>query len=191
MKVISPYSYRLLLQNRQLGPFDRKTIAGMRMKKLVPKETKVLRSDGLMMTVAQLLVDRLEQRDLFTGLVPVAPGLVSALWPTFTVDFGGGWLRAGAFGLVGKGELRCQDDVLRVSGQRKSLLRGSRLARFKIALTDISQFASAPADPCCLVLALRADSAWAKHGKLRTVALRLADAGSVSEVHELLSAGQR
>lgn len=190
MKVISPYSYRLLLQNRQLGPFDRKTIVGMRMKKLVPKETKVLRSDGLMMTVAQLLVDRLEQRDLFTGLVPVAPGLVSALWPTFTVDFGGGWLRSGALGFVGKGELRCQDDALRVSGQRKNKLWGKRLERFKIALTDISHAVAVPAAPCHLVMTLRAGSGWAGNGKAVDVVLVLNDVLSVSELCELLSASQ-
>jgi hypothetical protein len=190
MKFVSPYSYRLLLQNRQLGPFERRTIVGMRMKKLVPKETKVLRSDGLMMTVAQLLADRLEQTDLATGRIPVASVLASALWPTFTVDFGGSWLRAGAFGFVGKGELRCQDDVLRMNGQRKSLLRGNKLERLKVALTDIRQAASATADPCCLVLTMRAGAGAAARGKPYTVALMMDDEGSVSEVCELLSASQ-
>ena len=190
MIFISPYSYRLLLQNKQIGPFDRKTVVGMRMKKLVPKETKVLRSDGLMMSVAQLLADRLEQTDAMTCRVPAASGLVSAMWPSFTVDFGGGLLYAGAMGFVGKGELRCQGDALRISGQRKSLLKGSRLERFKIALTDISYAASEPENPSCLVLTLRADSVWAVQGKTQAVALLLDDEESVNEVCALLSAGQ-
>lgn len=190
MTFISPYSYRLLLQNKQIGPFDRKTVVGMRMKKLVPKETKVLRSDGLMMSVAQLVADRLEQTDAMTGRVPTAPGLSSAMWPSFTVDFGGGWLQAGALGFVGKGELRCQDDALRISGQRSSLIKGSRLERFKIALTDISYATSDPANLSCLVLTLRADSVWAMQGKTQAVALVLDDEESVSAVCELLSTGQ-
>lgn len=190
MTFASPYSYRLLLQNKQIGPFDRRTVVGMRMKKLLPKETQVMRSDGLMMTVAQLLADRREKTDLATGRVPVMPGLASALWPTFTVDFGGSWLRAGVFGLVGKGELRCQDDVLRVTGQRKSLLWGSQLERFKIALTDIVRVRAVAENPFCLLLTMRAGSRWDVRGKPSTLALILDDEGSVTEVRELLSASQ-
>jgi hypothetical protein len=193
MKSPSPYSYRLLLENRQVGPFDRHTIVGMRMKKLVPKDTSVLRSDGLLMTVAQLLADKSERANPQTGQLnsDLAP-LPSALWPTFLVHFGGSGVRTGALGFVGKGELRFQGDLLRVSGQRANTkwgtLLGSKFERIKIAISDIAAI-DALADTSQLQLILRVGHPLAgTFGKGQDMVLTLEDAHAVQELIELVRA---
>jgi hypothetical protein len=193
MKSPSPYSYRLLLENKQVGPFDRRTIVGMRIKKLVPKDTSVLRSDGLLMTVAQLLADKSERANPQTGQLnsDLAP-LPSALWPTFLVYFGGGGIRTGALGFVGKGELRFQGDLLRLSGQRANTkwgsLFGSKHERIKIAITDIAAI-DAIANTAQLQLTLRVDHPLAGgFGKNQDVVLTLDDAEAVQELIELVRA---
>jgi hypothetical protein len=193
MKSPSPYSYRLLLENKQVGPFDRRTVVGMRIKKLVPKDTSVLRSDGLLMTVAQLLADKSERANPQTGQLnsDLAP-LPSALWPTFLVHFGGGGIRTGALGFVGKGELRFQGEMLRLSGQRANTrwgtLLGSKHERIKIAITDIKAIDTL-ADACELQLTLRAGHPLATtFGKNQDVLLKLDSADDVQEVIELVRA---
>jgi hypothetical protein len=193
MKSPSPYSYRLLLENKQVGPFDRRTIVGMRIKKLVPKDTSVLRSDGLLMTVAQLLADKSERANPQTGQLnsDLAP-LPSDLWPTFLVHFGGGGIRTGALGFVGKGELRFQGDVLHLSGQRANSkwgsLLGSKHERIKIAVTDIAAIA-AIANTAQLLLTLRVGHPLAGgFGKNHDSVLTLDDADAVQELIELVRA---
>lgn len=149
-----PYSYRLLLQNKQIGPFDRRTIVGMRIKKVVPKDTPVLRSDGLLMTVAQLVADRDEAADPLTeqlptlaavsnfgavsGPISVLPEFTpSRMWPVFNVGFGGGF-RSGSLGFVGSGEVRFQGDLLYISGRRKTGLFSRQHDRVKLLIADIA-----------------------------------------------------
>ncbi len=196
MPVRSPFSYRLLLQNKQVGPYDRRTIVGMRIKKLIPKDTSVLRSDGLVMTAAQLLADRFETADRHTGrlhsavpsLSSSAPlAIASGLWPAFLVDFGGG-LRAGALGFAGKGELRFQGDALRLSGQRKTGLWSRKDERIKIAIADIAALDEVAKAPCKISLTLRAGHPLLAQTKSPVVVLVLDDASAVQELVELVRA---
>ncbi len=194
MKSPSSYSYRLLLENKQVGPFDRRTIVGMRIKKLVPKDASILRSDGLLMTVAQLLADRSERANPQTGQLnsDLAP-LPSALWPTFLVHFGGSGVRTDALGFVGRGELRFQGDMLRLSGQRANtkwgMLFGTKQDRIKIAITDIAAIDTV-ADERQLQLILRAGHPLAitAFGKGQDIVLTLDSADEVQEVIELVRA---
>jgi hypothetical protein len=189
MKAPSPYSYRLLLENKQVGPFDRRTIVGMRINKLIPKETSVLRSDGLLMSAAQLLADRNEQADPQTGHLASAPmTAASVLWPTFLVNFGGnfwGLLGAGALGFVGQGELRFQSDALRLRGQRKSGLFGSAEDRIKMPLADI---AAVDAQGSTVRITLSANHRLVAQLKSPIVKLRMDSPGSVAELIELVRA---
>lgn len=182
MKVNSPYSYCLLLQNKQIGPFDRRTIVGMRIKKIVASDVSVLRSDGLMMNVSQLMADRLEMADPVTGHLPSVPlGTASEMWPTFAVNFGGG-LRTGVMGFVGAGELRYQGDMLRLSGQRKTGVWGKKLDRERLALADISTFDQHFSKPTIVTMTLRLGHPLAPVGKDRSIALVLDDAVAVQEL---------
>jgi hypothetical protein len=189
MKAPSPYSYRLLLENKQVGPFDRRTIVGMRINKLIPKETSVLRSDGLLMTAAQLLADRNEQADPETGQLASAPvAMASVQWPTYLVNFGGnlgGVLGAGALGFVGQGELRFQSDALRLTGQRKSGLFRSAEDRVKIAISDI---AAIDAVASVVHITLRTNHPLVAQLKSPVVKIAMDSAASVAELIELVRA---
>ena len=189
MKVPSPYSYRLLLENKQVGPFDRRTIVGMRIKKLIPKDTSVLRSDGLLMTAAQLLADRNERADPVTGQLASAPMvLASVLWPTFLVNFGGilyGALGAGVLGFVGQGELRYQDDTLRLSGMRKISMFRTQEDRVKIAIADI---AAIDAQGSAVRITLRAGHPLMAGSKKAVLVLPIDSSESVAELIEMVRA---
>lgn len=136
------YRYSVLIQGRKVGPFDRRTIVGMRVKKMLEDEHVVVRSDGLQMNVGELLADRFEMADHFAAQesqqASAQMQAASGIWPTFLVDFGGG-LRAGALGFIGKGEMRYQGDLLRMTGRRRSGLVGTSEERIKLPLSGIAR----------------------------------------------------
>jgi hypothetical protein len=137
MRANSPYSYHLLVADRQLGPYDRKTIVGMHIKKLVDHNLMIRRSDGHQMTVAQLQADRFEMADA-KGLHKQAISVpASGVWPTFLMNCGGSLTKPGAFGFIGRGELRFQGDCLRLTANRKSGLVSTRQKRIKLPIAAI------------------------------------------------------
>jgi hypothetical protein len=183
------YSYRILLNDKQVGPYDRRTIVGMRIKKLLGKNVALLRSDGLPMTVAQLMMDRFEMADAVGGVHHPAGAPASGLWPTFAVDFGGGWRGAGALGFVGKGELRFQGDVLRLSGQRKGRLFSSKQERMKLPMNTIASAQANAKDACVLELVAKPEQAFSQTIGQRPVQLRLDDMDAVIELLDLMQMG--
>jgi hypothetical protein len=58
------YRYSLFVNGLHLGPYERRMIVGMCVKKIVSKAQQIQRDDGLDMTVAELLEDRLEAKRL-------------------------------------------------------------------------------------------------------------------------------
>jgi hypothetical protein len=188
MKTDSSYRYRILLNDKQLGPFDRRTVVGMRFKKLLGNNTRLIRSDGHPMTVAQLVADRFEIADVHTGPhsgVPVA----SSLWPSFAVDFGGNWRSTGALGFTGSGTLRYQSDVLRLEGLRRGRVFGSTSVRITLVLKDIFSAHPVPSNESQLALLLKPESPFAQAGKMVPVVLTLDDGEAVNELLSLLNAG--
>jgi hypothetical protein len=175
----TPYTYHIVLAEQHLGPYDRRTLVGMRMKKVVDKHASLLRSDGYAMTMAQLLADRHEMAGHFKPSEPIKP---EAAWPTFVMDCGGSLLRGGVLGFQGLCELRVESDKLRVTGQRKGRWFASEEGRIKIALSQIA-WADAGDDPS--VLALGLTSPLAGHTAL-SVTLPLADGQAVNEVLALI-----
>ena len=133
----SSYRYHLLVGDRQLGPYDRKTIVGMRIKKLIDNELLVKRSDGHNMSVAQLLADRFEMADAESLHHHAVSPPASGIWPTFLIDCGGNLMKPGALGFIGKGELRFQGDFLRVTANRKSGFVSTRQERCKVPLNAL------------------------------------------------------
>jgi hypothetical protein len=188
MRSDSPYRYRIVVQGKQLGPFDRRTIVGMRIKKLLDNNLPVQRSDGHHMTVAQLMMDRFEMADAQGVNHPVgAPA--SGLWPTFAVDFGGGWRGAGALGFTGKGELRFQGDVLRLSGQRRGRVFGSTPERVKLPTAGIASAMAVAKNAHHLELWLKPSQPFDEARKGLPVVLALDDADAVKELLELMNLG--
>jgi hypothetical protein len=137
MRADSPYRYHLLVGERQLGPYDRKTIVGMRIKKLIDNNLQVKRSDGHAMTVAQLLADRFEMMDAESLHKQAVSPPASGIWPTFLINCGGSLIKPGALGFIGKGELRFQGDHLRISANRKSGFVSTRQERTKMPLSAL------------------------------------------------------
>jgi hypothetical protein len=184
------YSYRILLNDKQVGPFDRRTIVGMRIKKLLGNNVALLRSDGLPMTVAQLMMDRFEMADAEGGVHHPAGAPASGLWPTFAVDFGGGWRGAGALGFVGKGELRFQGDVLRLTGLRKGRMFTSKQERLKLPMNTIANAQASAKDACVLELVAKPEQPFLQTVGQLPVPLRLSDADSLKELLELMQMGR-
>ncbi len=191
MRTDSPYvySYRILLNDKQVGPYDRRTIVGMRIKKLLGNNVALLRSDGLPMTVAQLMMDRFEMADAQGGVHHPAGAPASGLWPTFAVDFGGGWRGAGALGFVGQGELRFQGDVLRLTGQRKGAMFRSKTERMKLPMNAIASARASAHDASVLELIAKPEQPFMPMIEQSPVTLRLDDADAVKELLELMHMG--
>lgn len=137
MRADSPYRYHLLIGESQLGPYDRKTVVGMRIKKLIDNNLQVRRSDGHEMTVAQVLADRFEMADAISLQKYAAAPPASGIWPTFLMNCGGSLLKPGALGFIGKGELRFQGDHLRLSANRKSGFVSTRQERTRLPFTAL------------------------------------------------------
>ena len=125
--------YHVLLEGRTVGPYDRRTIVGMRIKKTLTSEHVLIATDGAQLTVADLIQRRtptpftpersgsfsVVQATYAAGLVEVAPGSVDI--PPFKDEI----------------EARVQGDVLRLAGRfRKGL--GWKEDRVKIVLKDVA-----------------------------------------------------
>ena len=146
MRDDKPYKYALVVEGRKVGPFDRRTIIGMLVKKLVENHNVLIRDDSLQMTVAELIADRFEMADApIRGVIPGAPpppppaANASGLWPSFIVNFGGGTLRAGAFGFTGIGEMRYQGDFLRMTGRLRTGFISKSDERVKLPMDAVQQ----------------------------------------------------
>lgn len=114
---MSDKRYFVMVDGRKLGPFDKRTITGMRVKKILTSEQQVYDENGRITTV-QELISSATTAGRFESSAPLSTGLV---FPKFTVHF----LKppADAYSeesFEGLGELRVQPDVLRVSGMARS-----------------------------------------------------------------------
>ncbi len=155
MRTDSLYSYHLLVADRRLGPYDRKTIVGMHIKKLVDHNLVLLRSDGHQMTVTQLQMDRFEMADVHRLHIQPTSPTASGIWPTFLMNCGGSLIKPGALGYIGRGELRYQGDFLRLTANRKSGLVSTRQERTKLPLSALTAATPHAKKPNVLVLQLK------------------------------------
>jgi hypothetical protein len=117
------FKYSLFVNGKSLGPYERRMIVGMRVKKIVTDDQLVYREDGTNMTVAELLEDRNEShRPATTNSYEVsrlgAPS--SGMWPQFNVRYGGGPVKPGAWGFSGAGQVSYHGDSLRFKGNRRN-----------------------------------------------------------------------
>jgi hypothetical protein len=187
MRSDSPYRYLLLVGERQLGPYDRKTIVGMRIKKLIDNELPIKRSDGHRMTVAQLVADRFEMTDAETLDRQAASPPASGIWPTFLMNCGGSLIKPGAFGFIGKGELRFQGDFLRLTANRKSGFMSTKSERIKLPLKAMVSATPHPKQPNAIVFQFKAGAQVEDLAQLQTTAIMLDDDYAVKELMELMN----
>jgi hypothetical protein len=124
--------YHVLLEGRTVGPYDRRTIVGMRIKNALTGEDVLIGTNGARLTVADLI-----------GRAPVAQfnpdrsGSFSVVQATYTaglVDRQGRGIEIPEF--KGEVEVRVQGEVLRLAGRYRHGLRWKE-GRVKIVLKDV------------------------------------------------------
>ncbi len=114
--------YHVLLEGRSMGPYDRRTIVGMCIKKALASDTELIDSHGAQLTVGDLLAERSPQ-NTFNGTRSGAFSF-SVVQATFTaalLQVKGKGFAIPAF--RGEVEARVQAGMLRVAGRHRRGLR--------------------------------------------------------------------
>jgi hypothetical protein len=133
--------YHVVHDGRRLGPFDRRTIIGMKVKKALAAADVLVGADGVQLTVAELVrqgqaadggfVMRGDASQAPAAGRPVVHGIYTAT--VLTLESGG--YRVPPF--KGEVEVRVQSQALRISGRFREGL-GWREDRVKFPLQDIA-----------------------------------------------------
>jgi hypothetical protein len=133
--------YHVLLEGRKVGPYDRRTIVGMRVKKTLSSKNVLLGSDGTQITVADLVHQPADSG----GFAPSGNSRLSSGGSSYSVVQG--IHAARLLEVQGKGyaippfkddlEVRVQTKVLRVSGRFREGLDWKE-DRVKFPLQDIA-----------------------------------------------------
>jgi hypothetical protein len=184
-----PYKYSLFVNGRHLGPYERRMIVGMRVKNIVTDDQLVQRHDGLDMTVAELLEDRLEVK---RGLLSVQEASVesrlgpasSGMWPQFSVRYGGGPVKPGALGFNGAGQISYQGDLLCFKGNRRNANLGMSRQEERL---PVGAIASSLADDCFVEIVLKPDQPLNPGHDPQTVRVECATEHEATELWELLN----
>jgi hypothetical protein len=168
--------YHVLLEGRTVGPYDRRTIVGMRIKKALTSDHVLIGADGGRLTVADLI-----HRPRPSSFNPERSGRFSVVQATYA----GSLLRVEGRGMdiprfKGEIEARVQSNVLRLAGRFRQGL-GSKEGRVKILLKDVVH---ARVTGSQVELWLRCDTA----KKLQRVVLELFTPESAAELVEWLPA---
>jgi hypothetical protein len=124
--------YHVLLEGRKVGPYDRRTIVGMRIRKTLTSDHVLVGTDGSELTVAELI-----GQHPAPSFSPDRSGSFSVVQATFTaalVEVRGKGLDVPRF--KDEVEARVQGGVLRIAGRfRKGL--GWKEDRVKLVLQDV------------------------------------------------------
>jgi hypothetical protein len=126
--------FHVVLQGRKVGPYDRRTVVGMRIKGALDSAHVLIDSDGKQITVADLI-----GRGRGGAFQPNRTGgqsVVQATYPASLRSVSGKGHRIPAF--QGEVEVRVQVDALRVAGRFRQGL-GWKEDRVKLPLKDIVQ----------------------------------------------------
>lgn len=125
--------YHVLLEGRTVGPYDRRTIVGMRIKHALEGEHVLIGTDGTQLTVSDLI-----GRKPPPAFNPDRSGsfsVVQATYPAGLVEVRGRGMEIPAF--KGEIEARVQGDVLRLAGRFRQGL-GWKEDRVKVVLKDVA-----------------------------------------------------
>jgi hypothetical protein len=125
--------YYVLLEGRKVGPYDRRTVVGMRIKETLTSEHVLIGTDGSQLTVADLI----GQQGPASSFNPDRSSSFSVVRARFTaalLDVQGSG--AGIPRFRGEVEVRVQGDVLRIAGRFRRGM-GWKDGRVKLALKDV------------------------------------------------------
>ncbi|MCD6078710.1 MAG: hypothetical protein K0R89_2648 [Ramlibacter sp.] len=134
--------YHVLYEGRRMGPYDRRTIVGMRVKKTLKSNQVVVAQDGAEMTVGDLVHGGLgvvaspprEDDTMTPARVGGSYSVVEGIYPATLQEVEGAGYAIPAF--RGEVELRIQTKVLRLAGRYKDGLTWKE-DRVKFPLQDI------------------------------------------------------
>lgn len=163
-------AYHVLLEGRRMGPYDRRTIVGLRIKKTLGSEHQLEASDGSRLSVAELL-GRPQPNPEFNPLLSGNYTAAKVTRSAWLVDRERGPAQIPPF--RGEVEVRVHADVLRIAGKQRRL-SGLKDGRVKLPLRDIAFFRC---NASRLDLWLRADGT-----KLQRFALDLFSPEAVTEL---------
>ena len=124
--------YQVLLGDRTVGPYDRRTIIGMRIRKALAGEHVLVGADGAQLTVDDLIRSR--RPEPFNPNRSGSHSLVQATFTSGLVEVEGTALAIPRF--RGEVETRVQSDVLRLAGRFRRAF-GWKEDRVKIPLISI------------------------------------------------------
>lgn len=122
--------YHVLLEGRTVGPYDRRTIVGLRIKKTLTNSHVLISAAGAQLTVADLL----RQRQPFNTGRSSSLSLAQASLPASLLKVEGPGMAIPRF--KGEIQVRVQGDALRLAGRFRRGL-GWKEDRVKIALKDV------------------------------------------------------
>lgn len=124
--------YHVLLEGRKVGPYDRRTIVGMRIKKTLTSDHVLIGTDGTQLTVGELIGQRPAKP--FSADRSGSFSLVHATFTASVLEIAGRGIAIPRF--RGEVEARVQADVLRIAGRFRRGL-GWKEDRVKIPLRDV------------------------------------------------------
>lgn len=125
--------YHVMLEGQRVGPYDRRTIVGMRIKKTLTSDHELVAGDGSRLTVADLV--KLRPRD--NSFQPNRSGSYSVVQATYSAsvaEVAGRGTTLPAF--KGEVEVRVQNEVLRIAGRLRHGV-GWKDGRVKLPLRDV------------------------------------------------------
>lgn len=126
------HGFHVLLEGARVGPYNRRTIVGMRIKETLTSDHVVVAPDGSQLTVAELIGKRPAER--FSATKSGVFSVVRATYSAAVIDVDRGTIPFPRF--RGEVEARVQSDVLRLAGRfRKGF--GTKEGRIKIPLADV------------------------------------------------------
>jgi hypothetical protein len=124
--------YHVLLEGRTIGPYDRRTIVGMRIKKALTSDHVLISTDGAQLTVADLIGQRPSQP--FNSERSGGFSIVQATFSASLLEVDGRGIAMPKF--KDEIQVRVQGGVLRLAGRFRRGL-GWKEDRVKIALNDV------------------------------------------------------
>lgn len=122
--------YHVLHEGRRVGPYDKRTIVGMRIRQTLTPEQMLVDDLGRNVTVAELMAER--------SVAAAGRQIPSSGWPKFAVRFvppSSQTLKATPYS--GEGEIRLQEDIIRVAGSSRGLFGTRRHGRVKLPIDTL------------------------------------------------------
>lgn len=182
------FKYSLFVNGKPLGPYERRMIVGMRVKKIVKGDHMLWRDDGVEMSVAELMRDRDESTPASVAHDHLALSTLgppsSGMWPQFNVLFGGNALKPGAWGFSGNGHVSYHGDELRFKGRRRNKNFGVSRQEESLPLSAVE---SSKCSDCILEIRLQAGLAFGDKNDDNLLRIEFSTPNEAAELWELLS----